>query len=140
MSLFYSFYNIFEPILFIFEPIHKNFLRYWEFETFKLRAPKTGTPCQTHVFSIFIILSCVNLLSKFFFVQFFSNYVKKGNFPGMGNSPGMSHIPREYYGNGNEIFKAEIVIFPGMGYSRGMGMRPHGNGNSRTSHISAYNI
>ena len=58
----------------------------------------------------------------------------------MGNSPGMSHIPREYYGNGNAIFKAEIVIFPGMGFSRGMGMRPHGNGNSRTSHISALGI
>ena len=62
--------------------------------------------------------------------------MQKGNFPGMGNSPGMSHIPQEYYGNGNAIFKAEIFIFPGMGFSRGMGMRPHGNGNSRTSHIS----
>ena len=71
-----------------------------------------------------------------FFVPFFSNFVKKGNFPGMGNSPGMSNIPWEYYGNGNEIFKAEIVIFPGTGYSRGMRMRPHENGNSRTSHIS----
>ena len=49
----------------------------------------------------------------------------------MRNSLGMSRIPREYNCNGNEIFKAEIVIFAGMGHSRGMGMRPLGNGNSR---------
>ena len=71
-----------------------------------------------------------------FFVLFFSNSETNENLRGMGNSPGMRHIPREYNRNGNENFKDEIFIYPGMGHSRGMGMRTFGNGNSRTSHIS----
>ena len=61
------------------------------------------------------IWQSVSFQTLSFFVQFFWDFVKKGIFREWG-------IPREW------------VIFPGN--ITGMGMRPHGNGNSRTSHIS----